>query len=83
MHKIINKYKMYLQPLHMFRQINCLPQGGIYQRTTSTYCIQIHNSWFYSRNIYAVHNVDIYRCIKIIKLKIKNNNTYMSSSDYR
>jgi hypothetical protein len=27
MHKIINKYKMYLQPLHMFRQINCHPQG--------------------------------------------------------
>jgi hypothetical protein len=26
-HKIINKYKMYLQPLHMFRQINCHPQG--------------------------------------------------------
>jgi hypothetical protein len=26
-HKIINKYKMYLQPLHMFRQINCHPRG--------------------------------------------------------
>jgi hypothetical protein len=26
MHKIINKYEMYLQPLHMFRQINCHPQ---------------------------------------------------------
>jgi low affinity Fe/Cu permease len=25
MHKIINK--MYLQPLNMFRQINCYPQG--------------------------------------------------------
>jgi hypothetical protein len=25
-HKIIDKYKMYLQPLHMFRQINCHPQ---------------------------------------------------------
>jgi hypothetical protein len=27
MHKVINKYKMYLQPLHMFGQINCHPQG--------------------------------------------------------
>jgi hypothetical protein len=27
MHKIINKYEIYLQPLHMFRQINCHPQG--------------------------------------------------------
>jgi hypothetical protein len=27
MHNIINKHKMYLQPLHMFRQINCHPQG--------------------------------------------------------
>jgi hypothetical protein len=27
MHKVINKYKMYLQPLHMFRQIHCHPQG--------------------------------------------------------
>ena len=26
-HKIINKYKMYSQPLHMFRHINCHPQG--------------------------------------------------------
>jgi hypothetical protein len=26
MHKIINTYKMYLQPLRMFRQINCRPQ---------------------------------------------------------
>jgi hypothetical protein len=28
MQKIIDKYKMYLQPLHMFRQINCHPQGA-------------------------------------------------------
>jgi hypothetical protein len=27
MHKIIKKYKMYFQPLHMFRQVNCHPQG--------------------------------------------------------
>jgi hypothetical protein len=27
MHKIINKYKMYLQPLYMFLQNNCHPQG--------------------------------------------------------
>jgi hypothetical protein len=27
MHKIISKHKMYLQPLHMFRQINCHTQG--------------------------------------------------------
>jgi hypothetical protein len=26
MHTIINKYKMYLQPLHMFRQTSCHPQ---------------------------------------------------------
>ena len=26
-HKIINKYKMYSQPLYMFRHINCHPQG--------------------------------------------------------
>jgi hypothetical protein len=25
MHKIINKHKMYLQPLYMFRQVNCHP----------------------------------------------------------
>jgi hypothetical protein len=27
MHKTINKYKMYLQPLRMLRQINFHPQG--------------------------------------------------------
>ena len=27
MHKIFKKYKMYFQPLHMFRQMNCHPQG--------------------------------------------------------
>jgi hypothetical protein len=27
MYKIINKYKMYLKPVHMFRQITCHPQG--------------------------------------------------------
>jgi hypothetical protein len=27
MHKIINKYKIYFQPLHMFRQMSCHPQG--------------------------------------------------------
>jgi hypothetical protein len=27
MHKLINKYEMYLQPLHMFRQLHCHPQG--------------------------------------------------------
>jgi hypothetical protein len=27
MQKISDKYKMYLQPLHMFRQTNCHPQG--------------------------------------------------------
>jgi hypothetical protein len=27
MHKIINKYKMYFQPLHMFWQMDCHPQG--------------------------------------------------------
>jgi hypothetical protein len=29
MRKIINKYKMYLQPLHMFRQINCHAHGVV------------------------------------------------------
>jgi hypothetical protein len=56
MHKIINKHKMYFQPLHV--SASKLPSsGGIYQGTSSTYCIQIHNSWFYIRNIYATHNV--------------------------
>jgi hypothetical protein len=27
LHTIINKYKMYLQPLRMFRQINCHHEG--------------------------------------------------------
>jgi hypothetical protein len=27
MHKIINKHEMYLQPLHMFRQVNFHPKG--------------------------------------------------------
>jgi hypothetical protein len=27
MHKIMNKHKMYLQPLHMSQQVNCNPQG--------------------------------------------------------
>jgi hypothetical protein len=43
MHKIINKYKMYLQPLHMFLQINCHPQGvfieELHVRTASKYTI--------------------------------------------
>jgi hypothetical protein len=30
MHKIINEYKMYFQPLHMFRQINCLIRMAVY-----------------------------------------------------
>jgi hypothetical protein len=28
MRKIINKYMTYLQPLHMFRQMSCHPQGA-------------------------------------------------------
>jgi hypothetical protein len=39
----INKYKMYLQPLLMFRQINCHPQGvsikELQVRTASKYTI--------------------------------------------
>jgi hypothetical protein len=27
MHKIINKNRTYFQPLHMFRRMNCHPQG--------------------------------------------------------
>jgi hypothetical protein len=47
MHAIINKYKMYLQPLHMFRQINCHPQGvsikELQVRTASKYKIYHFN----------------------------------------
>jgi hypothetical protein len=43
MHKLINKYNMYPQLLHMFRQINCLPQGVFINElqvdTTSKYTI--------------------------------------------
>jgi hypothetical protein len=43
MRKIINKYKMYLQPVHMFQQINCHPQGvsikELHARTASKYTI--------------------------------------------
>jgi hypothetical protein len=43
MQKIIKKYKMYLQPLHMFRQINFHPQGVFIKelqvRTASKYTI--------------------------------------------
>jgi hypothetical protein len=43
MHKIIDKYKMYLQPLHKFRQINCHPQEvsikQLQVRTASKYTI--------------------------------------------
>jgi hypothetical protein len=28
MHKIIDIYKMYLSPLHMFQQMSCHLQGG-------------------------------------------------------
>jgi hypothetical protein len=28
-HRIINKNKMHFQPLHMFRQMNCHPQGAL------------------------------------------------------
>jgi hypothetical protein len=67
LHKIINKYKMYLQSLHMFRQKKLPSSGGIYQRITNTYCIQIHDTWFYSRRIYAAHDFKMYtsRCIKL------------------
>jgi hypothetical protein len=43
MHKIINKNKIYLQPLHMFRQINCHLQGvsikELQERTASKHAI--------------------------------------------
>jgi hypothetical protein len=43
MQKIINKYKMYLQSLHMFRQLNCHPQGvsikELHARTVYKYTI--------------------------------------------
>jgi hypothetical protein len=42
MYKIINKNKMYLQPLHMFRQINCHQGVSIKElqaRTASKYTI--------------------------------------------
>ena len=43
MNKIINKYKMYLQHLHMFRQINCHHQGvfikELHVRTASKYTV--------------------------------------------
>ena len=35
------------------------------KKLKSIYCIQIHNSWFCSRNIYFAHSVEIYRCIKV------------------
>jgi hypothetical protein len=55
-HKIINKYKMYFQPLYMFRQVNCHLQG--YLSRNFKYVLHSNtNSWFYSRNIYAARNV--------------------------
>jgi hypothetical protein len=49
---------------------NKLPSsGGICQRTTSTYFIQINNSWFYTRSIYVAHNV---KYIDAWNYKIKN-----------
>ena len=44
MHKTINKYKMYLQPVHVFRQINFHPQWvsikEVQVRTASKYTIR-------------------------------------------
>jgi hypothetical protein len=43
MYEIINRYKMYLQSLHTFRQINCHPQAVSFKelqvRTASKYTI--------------------------------------------
>jgi hypothetical protein len=43
MHKIINKYKIYLQPLHMFQDMNCHSQGVFIKKlqvlTASKYTI--------------------------------------------
>jgi hypothetical protein len=46
MHKIINGYKIYFQPLHMFRQINCYSQEvfdkELQMLTASKYTQGIH-----------------------------------------
>jgi hypothetical protein len=50
------------------------------------YTASCDNTWFYSRNIYTTHNVEI-QTHRIMKLTINNNNnnnnTYISSTDYR
>jgi hypothetical protein len=65
MHKIINKYKMYLQPLHMFRQIDCHPQGVFIK------VLQVRTAFKYTIGGFTVEVFTqlaifkMYRCIKL------------------
>jgi hypothetical protein len=54
MHTIINKYKMYLQPLYMFRQINCHPQGVFIKE------LQALRKYFYCKTNYCVFECNKY-----------------------
>jgi hypothetical protein len=70
--KIINRYKMHFQPLHMFRQIAIL--RNIYKElqvlTASKYTI-------YGFTVDVLTHVTILECTDAqnYKLKIQNNNT--------
>jgi hypothetical protein len=65
MHKIINKYEVYLQPLHMFRQINCHPHGvsikDLQVRTESKYTIGSFTVEVFTQ----LTIFKMYRCVKL------------------
>jgi hypothetical protein len=72
MHNIIIKYKMYLQPLLMFRQINCHPHGVFIKQ------LQVLIA---SKYTIVGFTVEIFTQLTMLKyidawnIKIKNNNT--------
>jgi hypothetical protein len=69
MHKIINNYKMHLQPLHIFRHKNCHPQGVFIKE------LQVH---FASKYTIVGFTVEVFtqltmlKCIDSGNYKIKN-----------
>ena len=75
MHKIIKKHKVYFQPLHMFRQVNCNSQGVFVKE------LQVLIAFKYAIAGFTVEIFTPLTCFnikmhKITKLKTKNNNTF-------
>jgi hypothetical protein len=70
--RIVNRYKLYLQPLHMFRQINCHPQGVFIKElevpTASKYTIGGFTVQVFTVQVFTVQvftTLTILKCIDV------------------